>query len=75
MIYKLLLKEIYVQLCTINILNHNLKYKHVTHKLSSWKILTEWTHNLNHINAQFKTKQSMFFLKQRALKICAEVEL
>ena len=45
-----------VQLCAINKLYPKPKLKHLLCNLSSWKILTEWTRSLYHINVQFKTK-------------------
>ena len=48
--------NIYMQLCAINKLYPKPNLKHLLCNLSSWKILTEGTHSLNHINVQFKTK-------------------
>jgi len=45
-----------MQLLGINKLYPNPNHKHAPYNLSSWKIQTEWPHNLSHINVQFKTK-------------------
>jgi len=71
----MIIESLHVQLLAISRLYPNWKFRHVPCNLSSWKTLTEWTHNLSHTNLQFKTKHPMLFLKQCALKTYAGVEV
>jgi hypothetical protein len=68
MTQKIIIKWKYVQLLARNSLCFTPKPKHVPCNLSSWKTQNEWTHNLNHIKVQFKTKQPTLFPKQSVLR-------
>jgi len=62
MVKQIIIKCIYVELLVIKRLYPQPKLKHVSCNISSWKILTEWTHSLNHINIQSIQNNSCSFV-------------